>query len=160
MTEELILYIKNKISDNLEFHQETVINNTGEVKQIIMIYEPHNNSWWYEQIMSKLTDIRKYCVENFGIDIIVLDLDIGGILDLWQSNNEIINLNNNIKQRLLDFIKKHKLNVEYILLNNNTICLLENKKPSKQIHYKVITRLIAYLRKNNLSICNFNYVNT
>lgn len=135
-----------------------VITSNGKFKKCLI---GRSDYLWNEEVENQITDIRKKCIDEFNLDIILLDLDTCGILDLHDNEHSI-----EIPQKILNHFKhiskKCNLKLKYFIrgINNNDGILVIFENLPKKFNKKQINQ-IKYLHKwclrHNITFIYNNY---
>lgn len=121
-----------------------VITSTGKLKKCLI---GRSDYLWNEEVENQIIDIRKKCIDKFGLDIILLDLDVCGILDL-HDNEHSIEISNKVINHFKHVSKKCNLKLKYLIrgVNNNDVILIIFENLPQKFNKKQINQ-IKYLHK-------------
>lgn len=146
--EALKRYISNLFGDNFYFDKYLTYDNVYQNIVCVIIDN------FIENI--DIDDYRKECLNKFGYDIILIDVDIYGVHACGDELNQIKNIDKNILSKIIVFLKRH-FNYTYLFYSNKNLGVIMKKYPSKKIHKKALYRFKKFIKKNNIGIDFIEY---
>lgn len=133
----------NIFSNNYYF--DKYLNNKNIYQNVICI----NSNKFIEEI--DILKYRKECLEKFNYDIIPIDIDIFGVHNCGNEFNQIENININILNKIIKYLKRH-YKYQYVFYSNKTFGIIIKNYPIKKIHKKALNRFKKLLEKNDFGI--------